>query len=319
MQHFDWRSWSYDDDLSSGNGHEPASLNLARLPALADGMILAQFDPWFGGFGLGPKEVDGRLLVYTVGRYSATGQEQWREVFGLTLDAITRGLFDETEGSFRRGAARRDWGEPQPEKPLAVCAEATLAYLVAYQATGRVSYAEVAARALQYLAGGVARQGADLDNLAAACVAEALGYGLECLGDEYLAPARASLDGLWQRLREGLPAAHCAASLGALLVALRILGERPWLAAAQLATWGLEGVPSSPAEPAEVRRYALGARHLVELALLSGRAECAATAERLLEALVPQAPTGDCGTLAALADGLRALRAWKASRTAGGA
>lgn len=321
MSHLNWWFSNRPSDQVSRKvraASGPPGCNLAQLPALADGTILAQFDPWFGGFGPGPKQADGRLLTYTVERYCATGLEQWREVFGLTLDAITRCLFDETEGAFYAGSPRRDWGDPYPEKPLDVCADVTLAYLAAYRATGRVSYAEVATRSLRCLAANVEVEGPRLGCLALASATEALSIGLESLGaDEHLGASRAALNELERRLQDGMAPIHCATSVGALVAAARALREDDWLACAELAARGLRPPLATPVDAASVRLYALSIRPLVELALASGREQSVTTARDLLAEMAPRELERDCGTLAALAEGVRALQAWTSYRTGG--
>lgn len=130
--------------------HLPTPVDLRTTLATIESTLLASLDQVHGGFGVAPKYLEGHALIYALDRFQRTGSQRWHEVFALTLDSVTRGLFDATSGGFYRSASWRDWQAPHPAKLLGVNAEAVRAYMRAYEVTQRAGYLEVASRSLQF-------------------------------------------------------------------------------------------------------------------------------------------------------------------------
>jgi uncharacterized protein YyaL (SSP411 family) len=77
------------------------------------------FDDEFGGFGVEPKFPHTAALHLALGLFHETGDERWRRIVRLTLDAMSnRGLWDRSGGGFYRYATTRDWRLPHEEKLL---------------------------------------------------------------------------------------------------------------------------------------------------------------------------------------------------------
>jgi uncharacterized protein YyaL (SSP411 family) len=133
-------------------GRVPRSLRDDRPPQgpVADrieerlaGRVDAAFDEEFGGWGDAPKFPLPRTVEFALKRDRAKARQ--------TLDAITRGLFDEDAGGFFRYARTRDWGDPDRAKLLADNAALVRAFAHAYCYTGEDAYRRPAERTVEYL------------------------------------------------------------------------------------------------------------------------------------------------------------------------
>lgn len=79
----------------------------------------ASFDHEYGGFGVEPKFPHTAPLHLALGLFRETGDDRWREIVRLTIDAMwDGGLWDHHAGGFYRYAATRDWQLPHEEKLL---------------------------------------------------------------------------------------------------------------------------------------------------------------------------------------------------------
>ena len=125
--------------------------DLRAVLSTIENALLLSFDEVHGGFGAEPKRPESYALGYAITQFQRSGSQRWHEVFSLSLDGITRGLFDAASGGFHRRAGRRDWEEPETAKLLGVNAEVIRAYVRAYEATQRASYLDVASRALRFV------------------------------------------------------------------------------------------------------------------------------------------------------------------------
>ncbi|MFW6402025.1 MAG: thioredoxin domain-containing protein [Desulfohalobiaceae bacterium] len=109
------------------------------------------FDQQYGGFGTAPKFPAPHNLLFLLGRYQHTGNQELLSIVEKTLHAMRQGgLFDHLGYGFHRYSTDRIWLVPHFEKMLYDQALLTLAYLRAYQITGQELYAETAAQTLEY-------------------------------------------------------------------------------------------------------------------------------------------------------------------------
>jgi uncharacterized protein YyaL (SSP411 family) len=121
----------------------PAGEVTDRIEAHLAGQLDAQFDDEFGGWGDAPKFPLPRTIEFALKRDRAMARQ--------TLDAVTRGLFDEESGGFYRYARTRDWGDPDRAKLLADNAALVRAFAHAYCYTGEDAYRRPADRTVEFL------------------------------------------------------------------------------------------------------------------------------------------------------------------------
>ncbi len=111
-----------------------------------------RYDPRWGGFGAAPKFPSPHNLLFLM-RYGAREQlPDALEMVERTLLAMADGgLFDHIGGGFARYSTDARWYQPHFEKMLYDNALLLLAYLEAYQRTGKPRYAGVARRTADYV------------------------------------------------------------------------------------------------------------------------------------------------------------------------
>jgi uncharacterized protein YyaL (SSP411 family) len=118
----------------------------------AEARLARSFDPQFGGFGGAPKfphPLDLRVLLR--GWYR-TGQEHLLSMVTTTLNRMASGgIYDHLGGGFHRYSTDAHWLVPHFEKMLYDNALLAVAYLEAYQATGRPQYAQVVQETMDYV------------------------------------------------------------------------------------------------------------------------------------------------------------------------
>jgi len=118
----------------------------------AAGSFIRRFDREYGGFGNAPKFPAPHNLMFLL-RYAI--YENSARAIGMvekTLEAMYRGgLFDHIGYGFSRYSTDNKWLVPHFEKMLYDNALLTIAYLEAYQVTGRELYKNVAEKVLQYV------------------------------------------------------------------------------------------------------------------------------------------------------------------------
>lgn len=121
---------------------------------LVDGVVRyldEQADTTHGGFGVGGKTPQGRLLEYLL-ELEAVRRDPGRWKFvERTLDGILRGLYDPVEGGFFHYAMRRDWTDLRYEKMLYVSASLVAVFDVAYGIAGHRRYKDAADGTAAYL------------------------------------------------------------------------------------------------------------------------------------------------------------------------
>jgi uncharacterized protein YyaL (SSP411 family) len=147
------------DDLAGriqvGLAPEPASA-VATADALQKAFTAldSSFDERHGGFGGAPKFPRTVTLEFLMRYFRRTGNARARDMAVETLEHMARGgIYDHVGGGFHRYATDRAWLVPHFEKMLYDNALLTVAYLEAYQVTGRDDFAEVARDILRYVQG----------------------------------------------------------------------------------------------------------------------------------------------------------------------
>lgn len=110
------------------------------------------FDRQWGGFGQAPKFPAAHNLLFLLCYAGRTGDVGAREMAESTLEHMYRGgLFDHVGGGFSRYSTDRRWLVPHFEKMLYDNALLAMAYLEAYQQSGRSYYRTVVRRTLDYV------------------------------------------------------------------------------------------------------------------------------------------------------------------------
>jgi hypothetical protein len=129
----------------------PAAVTQDTLAkAYAD--LTREFDPVYGGFGPAPKFPLPHQLVFLLRHHRLTGAPEALAMVERTLDGMRRGgLWDHVGFGFARYSTDRRWLIPHFEKMLYDNALLALAYLEAFQATGRPVWAETARQVFAYV------------------------------------------------------------------------------------------------------------------------------------------------------------------------
>jgi len=110
------------------------------------------FDRRFGGFGDAPKFPRPCVLEALLRGWKRTGDAGALEMVETTLERMhCGGIYDHVGGGFARYSTDRHWLVPHFEKMLYDNAQLAVAYLEAWQATGRAYYATVTRDILRYL------------------------------------------------------------------------------------------------------------------------------------------------------------------------
>ena len=118
----------------------------------AYGQFRQRFDPVWGGFGRAPKFPTPHHLLFLLWYAQAEGSPEALTMVERTLDAMAHGgLQDQIGGGFSRYATDRKWLVPHFEKMLYDNALLILAYLRAYEVTGKPRYAHTARRTADYM------------------------------------------------------------------------------------------------------------------------------------------------------------------------
>ncbi|WP_434309272.1 thioredoxin domain-containing protein [Hominifimenecus sp. rT4P-3] len=155
--------WKKDSEALVRDGEriaDAAAGNEEFLPGTPDASLLDQgfafflnqYDQKWGGFGAAPKFPTPHNLLFLL-QYSLFRQEESsKNMVENTLDAMERGgICDQIGGGFSRYSTDDSWLVPHFEKMLYDNALLALAYLEAYQMTGKERYADVVQRTLDYL------------------------------------------------------------------------------------------------------------------------------------------------------------------------
>jgi uncharacterized protein YyaL (SSP411 family) len=114
--------------------------------------LLDSFDEGDGGFGGAPKFPSPQRLLFLLRYWRRTGKGEALRMVEKTLEATRRGgIHDHVGFGFHRYSTDRHWRVPHFEKMLYDQAMLTIAYVEAYQVTGREEYEETAREILTYV------------------------------------------------------------------------------------------------------------------------------------------------------------------------
>ena len=131
---------------------DPAARPDTSVPDQACGQIMTRYDERYGGFDNAPKFPMPHRLLFLLSVYRRTGDAKLLEMVEHTLTAMRlSGLWDHVGFGFHRYATDREWLLPHFEKMLYDQALLALAYLHAYEQTGRVLFRETARDTLTYV------------------------------------------------------------------------------------------------------------------------------------------------------------------------
>ncbi len=151
------------DDLMATAGQVVAALSEAPAGAAGPDLgeetlsatyeqLAAAYDPAHGGFGASPKFPTPHNLLFLLRYWNRTGEAHALEMVETTLGAMRRGgVYDHVGFGFHRYSTDAEWLVPHFEKMLYDQAMLTMAYVEAYQATGKDEYAETAREILTYV------------------------------------------------------------------------------------------------------------------------------------------------------------------------
>lgn len=110
------------------------------------------FDPEYGGFSRAPKFPSPHQMLFLLRYYHHYKEEKALEMVEKTLESMYRGgIYDHLGGGFARYSTDRQWLIPHFEKMLYDNALLAMAYLEAFQASGRELYRQVAIQVFDYI------------------------------------------------------------------------------------------------------------------------------------------------------------------------
>ena len=155
------RDYTRQEAPAATGGHGAAP-TMAQVLEDAGGALAQSFDPDWGGFGDAPKfprpvtlALLARIQAHLPDDAPPGGRgmkDQARRMMLATLDHMAAGgMYDHLGGGFHRYSVDRFWHVPHFEKMLYDQAQLTVAYLEAYQITGRTEYAVIAREVLGYV------------------------------------------------------------------------------------------------------------------------------------------------------------------------
>ncbi|MDE2779668.1 MAG: DUF255 domain-containing protein [Chloroflexota bacterium] len=109
------------------------------------------YDEEFGGFGFEPKQPPWEALRFLLARFSLSGDRAALAMVERTLQGMWHGIYDRKDQGFFRYSVSRDWKTPHYEKMLVGNASLAIAFLEAYQVTGKRFCREATDGVLNYL------------------------------------------------------------------------------------------------------------------------------------------------------------------------
>ena len=111
-----------------------------------------RFDPSRGGFGTAPKFPSPHNFLFLLRYWHRTGERRALEMVEKTLQKMRLGgIFDQIGFGFHRYSTDEFWVLPHFEKMLYDQAMLVMAYVEAYQATGKTEYAQTVREVLGYV------------------------------------------------------------------------------------------------------------------------------------------------------------------------
>jgi uncharacterized protein YyaL (SSP411 family) len=139
---------------SASGGDDDGGPKAAAPQVLERGyrQLAARFDAQHGGFLPAPKFPAPHHLMFLLRWWQRSGDARALEMVETTLRAMRAGALWDAKGyGFHRYASDAGWREPHYEKMLYDQALLALAYLEAYQATGRAEHAQTARDIFTYV------------------------------------------------------------------------------------------------------------------------------------------------------------------------
>ena len=141
------------------NGIKPrsdsaGSVNALNVETMKKGyaQLAGTFDPVWGGFGVAPKFPTPHHLMFLLRWYKRSGDSRAVEMVEKTLNSMrSGGIFDQIGLGFHRYSVDEKWLVPHFEKMLYDQALLAMAYIEAYQATGKSRFAGVAREIFTYV------------------------------------------------------------------------------------------------------------------------------------------------------------------------
>ena len=131
---------------TSGRHLEPDALHLAFA------QLRRRFDARHGGFGTAPKFPSPHNLLFLLRYWKRTGEGHALRMVETTLDQMRLGgVYDQIGFGFHRYSTDAGWKLPHFEKMLYDQAMLALAYVEAYQATGKAAYEQTAREIFTYV------------------------------------------------------------------------------------------------------------------------------------------------------------------------
>jgi uncharacterized protein YyaL (SSP411 family) len=133
------------------------SAEATRVPGVAAletarGQVLPRVDLTWGGVGSAPKFPSSTPIRFLLRYYRRTGDEEALKAATLTLEKMAAGgIYDHVGGGFHRYSTDARWLVPHFEKMLYDNALLAVAYLEAWQVTGREEFARVVREILTYV------------------------------------------------------------------------------------------------------------------------------------------------------------------------
>lgn len=114
--------------------------------------LLDSFDHTNGGFGAQPKFPTPHNLLFLLRYWKRKGTRQAVEMVEKTLQSMRRGgIYDQIGFGFHRYSTDSSWTVPHFEKMLYDQALSSMAYIEAYQATGKKEYQNTAEEIFKYV------------------------------------------------------------------------------------------------------------------------------------------------------------------------
>ncbi len=114
--------------------------------------LAQRFDKVWGGFGSAPKFPTPHYLTFLLRYHKRTGEEKALEMVEKTLDSMAQGgIYDHLGYGFHRYSTNREWLLPHFEKMLYDQALLSMAYIEAYQVTGKEEYKEIVKEVMTYV------------------------------------------------------------------------------------------------------------------------------------------------------------------------
>ncbi len=156
--------WENQRDLLLRTGESVEEV-LKKLPrasyagAVTDKLLRAayeelssQFDPVHGGFGQAPKFPTPHHMYFLLRWWRRTGESNALFMVEKTLESLSRGgIWDHIGFGFHRYSVDEEWHTPHFEKMLYDQALLAMAFLEAFQVTGKPFYALIASRIFEYV------------------------------------------------------------------------------------------------------------------------------------------------------------------------